>query len=799
MNQRGFFMASLKLYLLGVPRIELDEQLVTIQRRKALALLFYLAINGKSQSRDTLATLLWPDNNQKQARLALNRHLFELRERLGGDWLASDHQTIGLRADADLWLDVDLFQRHLADCSGTIPTCRALLTQAVSLYRADFLTGFTLLDCPEFDEWQFFQSEGLRQQFAAALERLIHIQQDQDDYEAAIPHARRWVALDPLHEPAQRYLMQLYAQTGQQAAALRQYQLCLQTLEDELGAAPAAQTTMLYERIRSGALRSSAREQEHKGVREKEQAEGLSVAPRPSGTVTFLFTDIEGSTPLWEREPDQMRLALARHDAILRMIIATQGGHVYKTIGDAFQAAFAFPAHAVTAALAAQRALAAHDWEISEPLRVRMGIHVGPAVAEGNDYTATHTLNRVARIMAAGHGGQILLSVEVADLVRRDLPADVTLRDMGKQRMKGLTHLEHLFQVVVPDLPAAFPPLKTLGPLRTNLPAQPTPFLGRAQELAALEALLAQPDRRLVTILGPGGMGKTRLALETGQRLLDQFWDGVWFLALDAVDADSFSPALNPLLVGLAKTLGLTLHGGSPPEAQVLAYLQERQLLLIFDNLEHLVDSSEVISRLLSGTQRIKALVTSRKRLNLQEEWLFSLSGLALAPDPGGPAQPQAGIPEAMQLFQQVAQRVQPTFDLNVSFNAVEQICRLVEGMPLGIELAASWARHLSPTAIVQEVENDIDFLATNVRNLPARHRSLRAVFDHSWRLLSALEQAVLPQLAVFRGGFRRTEAQAIAGASLVTLATLVDKSLLSVSASSRYGLHERLRQYLLE
>ena len=250
---------------------------------------------------------------------------------------------------------------------------------------------------------------------------------------------------------------------------------------------------------------------------------------------------------------------------------------------------------------------------------------------------------------------------------------------------------------------------------------------------------------------------------------------------------------------GWRKRLGLTLHGGSPPEAQVLAYLQERQLLLIFDNLEHLVDSSEVISRLLSGTQGIKALVTSRKRLNLQEEWLFSLSGLALAPDPGGPAQPQAGITEAMQLFQQVAQRVQPTFDLNASFNAVEQICRLVEGMPLGIELAASWARHLSPAAIVQEVENDIDFLATNVRNLPARHRSLRAVFDHSWRLLSALEQAVLPQLAVFRGGFRRTEAQAIAGASLVTLAALVDKSLLSVSASGRYGLHERLRQYLLE
>jgi class 3 adenylate cyclase len=184
------------------------------------------------------------------------------------------------------------------------------------------------------------------------------------------------------------------------------------------------------------------------------------MADLPTGTVTFLFTDIEGSTPLWEREPDQMRLALARHDAILRTTIASESGHAYKTIGDAFQAAFALPAQALAAALAAQRAFATQTWETSEPLRVRMGIHVGPAVAEGNDYRTTHTLNRVARIMAAGHGGQILLSREVADVVRRELPTDVTLRDMGTHRMKGLIHLEHLFQLVTPGLPADFPPLQ---------------------------------------------------------------------------------------------------------------------------------------------------------------------------------------------------------------------------------------------------------------------------------------------------------------------------------------------------
>ena len=250
----------------------------------------------------------------------------------------------------------------------------------------------------------------------------------------------------------------------------------------------------------------------------------------PTGTVTFLFTDIEGSTPLWEHESDRMRLALERHHTILRTAIEAHAGHVYKIIGDAFQAAFALPAKAVEAALAAQRELTAEPWPTSAPIRVRMGVHTGQAQAEASDYATTHTLNRVARIMSVGYGGQILISVEAANLARGYLPDGVTLRDMGEHRMKGITQLEHLYQVVAPDLPADFPPLKTLDTHPNNLPVQITSFVGREKEINAVRRWLN--EKRLVTLTGPGGTGKTRLSLQVATEALSDFSDGAWLIEL---------------------------------------------------------------------------------------------------------------------------------------------------------------------------------------------------------------------------------------------------------------------------
>lgn len=610
-------MSTLKLYLFGSPRLECGDNILKITRRKAMALLCYLAATAKIHERDALATLFWPDNGQSQARTALSRHLSELNGIVPGNIFALEAETVRLRGP--LWLDVNQFSSAAVSVHAATAAHLPIFQAAVTLYHDDFLAGFTLPDCPDFDDWQYFQAQSLRGQFAAILEKLVYLEQMQGDYEGTIAHARRWLALDPLNESVHRTLMSLYAGAGQVASALRQYEQCRQLLADELDAPPAAETTELFERIRRGELRQSDQ--------------------------------------LLEGQGDSAYLATAEPAA-----------------------------------------------DLADPF-----------------------VNRKSEI--ANH----------------------------------------------------------------NLPAQTTPFIGRERELTQLTRRLTHPDARLVTIIGPGGMGKTRLARQAGWRLLEHFADGVWFLSLAAVDANTFGPALNPLVNGLAGLFGLRLHGGTAPQEQILAHIHDRQMLLILDNLEHLIEESEVISGLLHSAPRITVLATSRERLNLQEEWLFPLAGLALTLDA------TADFTEAVLLFQQTAQRLQPDFDLHSHLNTVAQICHLVEGLPLSIELAASWIRYMAPAEIVREIENDVDFLATNVRNLPARHRSLRAVFDHSWRLLSPREQKILHQLALFRGGFRLAGAQAVTEASRPVLTRFVDKSLISVSAEGRYDLHERLRQYLLE
>ncbi len=472
------------------------------------------------------------------------------------------------------------------------------------------------------------------------------------------------------------------------------------------------------------------------------------MADLPTGTVTFLFTDIEGSTPLWEGEPDQMRLALARHDAILRTAIANHGGHAYKTIGDAFQAAFAFPAHALAAALAAQRALAAQPWETSAPLRVRMGLHIGPAVAEGNDYTTTHTLNCVARIMAAGHGGQILLSGEVAAFVRRDLPTGVTLRDMGKHRMKGLTQLEHLFQIAAPDLPAVFPPLKTLDLLRTNLPTQPTMLIGREQELAAIHTLLHRADVRLLTLSGPGRIGKTRLALQTAAEVLHDFAHGAYFVNL--------APISDPALVvpTIAQTLGVTESGNRPLLESLTDELREQHLLLLLDNFEQVLTAAPQLAELLAACPKLKLLVTSREVLHLYGEHEFSVPPLALPDRAQLPPLDQLTQYDALRPFIERAQAAKADFALTTaSAPAIAEICYRLDGLPLAIELAAARIKLFSPQALLSRLEHRLALLTGGGRDRPARHQTIRGAIDWSYHLLSAAEQALFARLGVFVGG----------------------------------------------
>jgi predicted ATPase/DNA-binding SARP family transcriptional activator len=337
---------------------------------------------------------------------------------------------------------------------------------------------------------------------------------------------------------------------------------------------------------------------------------------------------------------------------------------------------------------------------------------------------------------------------------------------------------------------------------RHNLPAQLTPFVGRKTDLVQLAARLRDPTCRLLTIVGPGGMGKTRLALQTAQQVLASeaspaaFADGIFFVALAGVG----SPDL--LVSTMATTLNFTFYGNGDPKSQLLEHLRSKSLLLVLDNFEHLLDGAELVTELLAAAPGVKVLATSREPLNLHEEWLYPLGGMSFPGDEGETSRGAvADLTEytAVQLFVQCARRMQPTFDLTQEREAVVRICRLVGGMPLGIEMASSWLKHFTCTQIADEVERNLDFLATTLRNVPPRHRSMRAVFAHSWSLLSEAEQQVLQRLAVFRGGFRLAAAQPVAGASFPLLMSLAEKSLVQPTPSGRYHLHELLRQFAEE
>ena len=543
-------------------------------------------------------------------------------------------------------------------------------------------------------------------------------------------------------------------------------------------------------------------------------------ASLPTGIVTFLFTDIEGSTRLWERAPERMRAALAIHDRLLRQAIETNDGHVVKMTGDGVMAAFGSPSAAVAAALAAQRALLATtapldtvqpNTDLPEtdqliPLRARMGIHTGAAELREDDYHGP-TLNRAARLMAAGHGGQMLLSGITAALLEGNLPAGVTLRPLGEHRLRDLSQPERVFQLMTADLPCDFPPLRVAA-ARINLPQPPTGFIGRGEEVNEIMALLTAPEVRLVSLVGPGGIGKTRLAVQAAATLAerepDRFADGVFFAPLAHLNAAA------AMVAAVAEAIGVRFaQGEREPREQLLDYLRRRRMLLILDNMEQLLDDggAALPADLLATAPGVRVLTTSRIRLGIQGEQLYLVPGMSL-PERDAVrlwADPLAAEAySGLRLFTQAAGRVQPGFGLNAgNVAAITRICRQVQGMPLGIELAAGWLELLTPEEIAAELDRSLDLLATDLRDVPTRQRSLRAVFETTWQLSSERERALLPPLSIFRAPFSREAAAAVAGAGPGDLLALVNKSWLQRVVGgdgvSRFQMHELLRQYAAE
>jgi predicted ATPase/class 3 adenylate cyclase len=507
-----------------------------------------------------------------------------------------------------------------------------------------------------------------------------------------------------------------------------------------------------------------------------------------AGVVTLVFSDIEGSTQRWERNRDAMASALARHDLLMRDAIEQAGGDVFKTVGDAFCASFTVPEQAVAAALAAQRALLAEDFSAVDGLRVRMALHVGPAEERAGDYFGS-SVNRVARLLATAHGGQVLLSGAAAELTKGELPKQCSLRDLGTHRLKDLLNPEHVYQLVAPDLPDEFPPLRSLNVLSNNLPPKLTSFVGREQEVSEIAALLR--EHRLVTLTGAGGIGKTRCATQVGADLFNGSDDGVWIVELAAVS--------DPMLVDstVTRTLGVQASGGRPVLETLLEYLKQRRLLLILDNCEHLnAAASSCAAAILRACPDIRILATSREALHIAGERVYRMPSLAR--------------PEAVELFVDRARAADSAFALDESSaQHVAEICLRLDGIPLAIELAAARANALSPAEIARRLDHRFRVLAGGDRSALPRHQALRATIDWSYELLDERAGTIFRRLAVFAGGWTLDAAvkvcvdDAIDEWSVVEdLSSLVDKSLVISDASSgerRYSMLSSIREYGFE
>jgi len=591
-------MARLEIALLGSPEIKIDGNPIKTDRRKAIALLAYLAVTGKSQPRDHLAALLWPDYEHDSAFAYLRRTLWELNQILEKGWINADRDQVTLEQNSDLWLDTANFQALTKPGSGD----RSNLSEAVALYRGDFLTGFTVADTAPFEDWQFQQIEYFQREFATTLQKLVDAFTQSAEYEASLSYARRWLSLDHLNEAAHRAIMRLLAEMGDRTGAIRQYENCTQTLKAELGIPPQDETTQLYEAILQGEIHP---------VRSPQ-----SVPPTP-----------ERSSP------------------------------------------------------------------------------------------------------------------------------------------------------------------------PSRLPVMPTPFIGRRPEVEQIKTLVEDSAYRLVTLIGPGGTGKTRLAVKSASELLDAYPDGIFFAPLAPVQT------IDGVLPAIAKALDFSFYQNEEPRQQILDYLREKQLLLILDNFEHLLVAATLVSDILANAPNVKLLVTSRARLNVQGEQLFRVTGMrapdAVECDAWDDPETQAKPFSAVQLFIDRARRVQPEFRLTkANLQPVMKICQLVQGMPLGLELAAAWLELLPPEEIATEIARSLDFLETDQPDVPARQHSIRAVFESSWKLLSKGEQSAFLRMCVFVGSFSREAAQQVSGVPLRALLGLANKSWLQQTDKGRFQLHELMRQY---
>jgi predicted ATPase/class 3 adenylate cyclase len=526
----------------------------------------------------------------------------------------------------------------------------------------------------------------------------------------------------------------------------------------------------------------------------------FAVAELPSGTVTFVFTDLEGSSRLWEEFPEAMHDALAVHDEILRSSVERHGGRVVKMRGDGVHAVFETADAAVVAAVAAQSALGQYPWGATGPLRVRIGIHSGSATLREGDYFGS-AVNRAARLMDLAHGDQIVCSQATADLARDGLSGGMGLVDLGEHGLRDLTRAERVFQVSAPALASSFPALRSLESYATNLPVQMTEFVGREREVEETASALA--DSRVVTLTGVGGVGKTRLALQVAAEVLPAFSDGVFLVELGGInDATAIDKCI------AAALLVVQQHGQTITES-LLSFLGNKRLLVVLDNCEHLLEPvALLVSQMLSAAPGMKVLATSREALRIDGEQVFAVPSLAVPDDDA-----DLGLladADAVRLFVDRARATRSEFALSgENASAVAQLCQRLDGIPLAIELAAARVRSMTPSEIAARLDQRFRLLTGGIRTAASRHQTLRGAIDWSYDALVPLERALFGRLAVCVGGFDLAAAEAIGADEALdaldvddALARLVDKSLVhavDAGGSTRYKMLETIRDYAFE
>jgi predicted ATPase/class 3 adenylate cyclase len=524
------------------------------------------------------------------------------------------------------------------------------------------------------------------------------------------------------------------------------------------------------------------------------------MAELPSGTVTFLFSDVEGSTRLLARLRGRYAEVLAEHQRLLRAAFDEHDGREVHTEGDAFFVAFARASDAIAAAVSAQRSLASQRWPEGVEVRVRIGVHTGEAAVRLDDYVGLD-VHRAARICAAGHGGQVLISSSTRELVADELPPDVALRDLGEHRLKDLDRPEHLFQLVVGDLPADFPPLASLSPGSggaNRLPPSPNRTIGRADDVRAIADRLRVDGVRLLTLTGPGGVGKTRLGLEAARAVKADFAGGAYFVSLAALQRPEDVPA------AVVKTFAIVVLSGESANQAAERFLAAKHLLLVVDNFEHVLAAAPFIGRLLDACPALTVLATSREPLSLHAEERYPVSPLALPAQTTPENADALAEVDAVALFCARARAHDPDFDLDdANAPAVAEICRRVDGLPLAIELAAARCGLLSPDEIAERLHDALGALGSGTRDAPARQQTLRATIDWSHELLSDAEKQCFARFAVFGGGASVQATETITHAGLDTLNGLVAKSLLilrqDAHTPSRLGMLETVRAYSTE